>query len=520
MSAHRTKRGKPKRIAVPFIAAFGESNAGGYAANAGASAGELAARPSVRMFNVSTKRLEPLDVGSNNNLDHSGLDSTTHGFEIGLANAIEAGRLVAAQAIYVQCGQGGSTASQWAVGDASGYWTKAVQRITLALAAATEAGYDIEPVVWFSLGINDAVAGTSDSTWKTDVVAIISRLRGLLGAKTPVHMTKFEAPMTVRTAFNTRMDEIAAADPYSKAISSSSAGVQGDNNHWTYSGYKVMAERFIDELRRSNQPCDTPSISPAAGSYSGAQTVTISAPPLAIVRYSLDGSDPSAGTDYTGSFSSGAPPVTVKAVTRFSNRPWSTAASNLYSAAAESTWDSASLGTTIVLSNADKDAYNSSFGTWNIARGTSGKSSGKWYFEIYVVSTTANNMFVLIADNATAGGAGLNSFKADHTGGTRDDGFSAFQGLTASNATGLGSFVTGDTIGVAVDVDNKKFWMARNNTWIASGNPAAGTNEKGTWSAAYTIFPAVGLIGGSSNKARLVPVSTVYSPPSGFTVWG
>jgi hypothetical protein len=74
----------------------GESNSGGIGLNSEAAPTELAVRPRVQIMNLTSSLFgfEPLRVGVNNLRDHAGLEDyydSCHGFEIALANSIEAG---------------------------------------------------------------------------------------------------------------------------------------------------------------------------------------------------------------------------------------------------------------------------------------------------------------------------------------------------------------------------------------------------------------------------------------------
>ena len=61
----------------------------------------------------------------------------------------------------------------------------------------------------------------------------------------------------------------------------------------------------------------------------------------------------------------------------------------------------------------------------------------------------------------------------------------------------------------------------KNNTWQASGDPAAGTNEAFSTAMAPSIYPAASVYYGTGDavtiRSRAAEFS--YSPPSGFTEW-
>jgi hypothetical protein len=183
-------------------------------------------------------------------------------------------------------------------------------------------------------------------------------------------------------------------------------------------------------------------------------------------------------------------------------------------------WDSSAKGTLITLSNGNHDA-SSTTGGFTSVRAAIGKAAGSWYWELLVISAGTNgannDVFALVMDATTAGGAGLDAFNPTNSGGTRGTGFVVANGFTVAGSGGFGTVSVGDTIGIAADATNKKMWIARNNAWVSSGNPAAGTNPYVTWSAAYTIYAATALAD-SGTTVRLKTATALYAPPSGFSV--
>lgn len=91
---------------------------------------------------------------------------------------------------------------------------------------------------------------------------------------------------------------------------------------------------------------------------------------------------------------------------------------------------------------------------------------------------------------------------------------------SGSTATAFGSSWTtaGDTIGVAVDMDEGKIWFAKNNTWQDSGNPGAGTNpafndlQGQRWRPHHHQGSAVG----NECKVNFGQHAFEYTPPTGF----
>ena len=506
---------------------------GGVGNNADATPTELAARSQVQIWHNTANVFQDLDIGTNNLISHAGAtDNAFHGWELQLANAVAASRFTQAQVYLVKCGQGGSRIVEWSVGHGSGYWSTALSRIQAAKTAMSAAGKAPVPIVFFSLGINDAIGNSTYGTvapptsdwpaWRTDVEGLISRLRTELGATTPVLMTKFEAPLTVRANVNTQLDAIDAADAYAVAVSSSGAPSQGDGNHWTYAGYKLMTERMIDGglALLGNAAATAPGVTPASGTYAGAQTVTITAPSALRTLYTDDGSDPLIGTVYSAPFSE-TPPKTVKAVAIETGKPSSTQVQRDYAASGGggTTWNPSAAGTYISLLTSNTVASSTTTSTFTSVRGTSGKSSGKYYFE--VVADTApdsNDVIVGIQTAETAGGSGMDNFNPTSTYVHRYDGGFASGIFTSLGYGGYGSLTAGDVIQVAVDATAGKVWIGRNNTFW-TGDPAAGTGGAATWTPGPVIYPAVAIYN-TAARLRLVPSSTTYTPPSGFTVWG
>ena len=119
---------------------------------------------------------------------------------------------------------------------------------------------------------------------------------------------------------------------------------------------------------------------------------------------------------------------------------------------------------------------------------TMGMSSGKWYAEVRYVDAAIDTVTFGVAetnerfsptDNNTAYAAGsrtgisVNSYVDWATYGVEAKKYSTYNGTNTSYGVAA---VSGDIFMLAVDMDNNKFWVGKNGTWMASGNPAAGTN--------------------------------------------
>lgn len=227
-----------------LIVSFGESNSGGYALNSSATSWELSLRPEVRMWNVNSEVFQDLAIGVNNNLDHYNLNSSTHGWELGLANRARQGYFGSRSVYYLQTGQGASTVGQWNVGGA--YWNKFLSRVAGVKSAMSSITYTTH--VWITLGINDAIAGTNDSTYKTALQEIISRIKVQLpGCK--IYIATLPPVNGTYTTYSTRITEIASEDPTTVRVVSVTSPVtlgMRDANHWSYKGMRRLAARMVD----------------------------------------------------------------------------------------------------------------------------------------------------------------------------------------------------------------------------------------------------------------------------------
>lgn len=237
----------PKEISTLAFVITGESNSGGIGPNADATSQELAPHHAVQITNLTSGSFlyEDLDIGTNNLRDHDGLGGyydTSHGFELQLANVTEANAWPDNPLVYLtKTGHGGSQVAQWTVGNGSGYWTKFLQRIN---AAKTQLPTDRQWVVWMSLGINDSIAGTPTSTWKTAMIAHINKIKAELPGAIII-MTEFQSMPAGSgyPAYNAVMDEIAASQANVFTVDSTGAGTDGAN-HWLYAGLKTMVNRM------------------------------------------------------------------------------------------------------------------------------------------------------------------------------------------------------------------------------------------------------------------------------------
>lgn len=240
----------PQPVLIIF---WGESNATGYADNGLASGGELAARD-LQILNNSNYNFESLDVGTNNILYAAGgVDNcpscTTHGMEIGLANAYDDGDFDGHPVYLIKAGQGGSIISDWETTDA--YYDSLESRITRGYNLILSATGQVPMIaIWGSQGVNNMIAGTSAATWKTAVKQFITDIRATIHTVTgqpssviPFLFTRFNS-MSSNLAYETVIGEIEDEVSDFYAVSTSGAALK-DINHWQYAGFLLFVPSFI-----------------------------------------------------------------------------------------------------------------------------------------------------------------------------------------------------------------------------------------------------------------------------------
>jgi len=232
----------PRAIEELVFVINGESNAGGQANNSEATVEELASTSEVQILNNTTFLFENLDIGTNNNIDHCCwlYSATDHGFELGLANSVKANTLPDNPQVHlIKTGQGGSRLSQWNVGGT--YWNKFLERVN---AAKTQVSENKQWVTWISIGINDYLAGTTVSTFKTQLIDHIKRIEAELPGSIII-LTQFQSMGNGGYAtYNTAMGEIAETKTNVFVVDSTGADMD-DGNHWSYDGLKTVGDRMI-----------------------------------------------------------------------------------------------------------------------------------------------------------------------------------------------------------------------------------------------------------------------------------
>jgi len=157
-------------------------------------------------------------------------------------------------------------------------------------------------------------------------------------------------------------------------------------------------------------------------------------------------------------------------------------------------------------------------------RATAPRAAGKWYFEVLLGSACSSGasfqIGLMTASASLATGVGKSTGCAAYD-------LRGYTFLSNGYVGGRPTAATNDVIGVAWDSVAGKIWWAKNNAWMLSGDPAAGTNPVYT-NAVLTasLFPAVGFFGPHATAGvsaligQLNPGGLSYAPPAGFSAYG
>lgn len=159
--------------------------------------------------------------------------------------------------------------------------------------------------------------------------------------------------------------------------------------------------------------------------------------------------------------------------------------------------------------------------TWScIQTDDAGVSSGKWYWEIEIVTVTPLNTHHL------HGAAPSSINHATQYPGNIAQSFGC-QGSSSEYKNGAGDGTgpsygsDGNVLMIALDMDNNKAWLGLNGTWHGGGDPGAGTGEQFSSLTAGTYLPTLGFYTGAGNVAtfRLFADDLQYTVPDNFSAY-
>lgn len=249
------KRMPPPPLIIWFA---GESNSGGLADNSYGTLIEREPRNIKILNNTTLETFDALDVGTNNLVDHVGLNyvqALAHGWEVQIANRYDAHDFGARTVYIVKTGQGGTTINMWQPGNTYSAEAQTIEPFATAVERMEAAIHLVDSihgkmpqiVMLWSLGINDMGIATDPDVYKDEVQAVFTQLRSAIGVNFPIIQTQFQE---IDTDYDTKITEISAAldDVYyiSTEDAETSIVVDGVGTHWGYYGMKQIADDMVD----------------------------------------------------------------------------------------------------------------------------------------------------------------------------------------------------------------------------------------------------------------------------------
>lgn len=146
-------------------------------------------------------------------------------------------------------------------------------------------------------------------------------------------------------------------------------------------------------------------------------------------------------------------------------------------------------------------------------------SSGKWYWEGTPNATSTNSAPVYFGIGNSSWITGY-----DATGFQGANWQASTHSAMSNNGSGYiyvaSTITTTDVIAIALDIDNAKMWLGKNNVWYdssggATGNPSAGTNAVFTTLLTDPLFPGFGSYS-NGMAINFGQRAFTYTPPTGF----
>ena len=178
--------------------------------------------------------------------------------------------------------------------------------------------------------------------------------------------------------------------------------------------------------------------------------------------------------------------------------------------------NASSASATYTLSEGNLKVEKSASNWYGVPRGSIGVSSGKWYYEIKVTDENNNFMagYMSATNLADVGDRQANGF--EKLNGFQSSGYVKRQDNTEVNISSSFQWNDGDIAQIALDMDNKKLWIGKNDSYYNSGDPASGSNEtigSSYFTAGEAYLPAFTCNG--TNDASFNFGSPPYSISSG-----
>jgi len=173
----------------------------------------------------------------------------------------------------------------------------------------------------------------------------------------------------------------------------------------------------------------------------------------------------------------------------------------------------ADVGGGLTLSNNNMSWAVAAPPNYGLVRTNTGKSTGRYYFEI-TIGTTGIDLGVSLASLSTAS-------TLTASGGFAMRCSSGSKYINGGGAVGYGSAVAaGHVVGVAVNLTDGKLYFSDNGTWENSGTPGGAETGYATNTLSGTYFPTISTVASPENATLNTGATPfAYTPPSGYSAW-
>jgi hypothetical protein len=181
--------------------------------------------------------------------------------------------------------------------------------------------------------------------------------------------------------------------------------------------------------------------------------------------------------------------------------------------------DAAANGMT--LTNGGLTVTTTENGVWGTIRNTISHTSGKVYVEFSLVGVDIYN-YIMFGLGSAGMAATVQLGTSLYSAGLFNIGNLVTTGFTSNHGV-LMVPTAGDVWALAVDFSAGSVWIAQNNVWLSTGNPATASNPTLSFVPATVgaLFAAIS-VAYPNDVVALQPTaaSQKYAPPSGFSPWG
>ena len=183
--------------------------------------------------------------------------------------------------------------------------------------------------------------------------------------------------------------------------------------------------------------------------------------------------------------------------------------------------DAAANGMT--LSNGGLTVTPSGAASWQSIRSSTSKTSGAVYVEFANSVANGNSLVFGLASSSFVITSFLGSSAYSAGMAANGAGTLVSAGFTLNYTMPVQSLNSTDVWAIAVDFSAGRVWLAQNNVWLNSGNPATGVGSIASFVPATVgaLFAGMSFNGAGTGVWTLQPTaaSQKYAPPSGFSAW-